>query len=89
MVTLITLRKFHDTTIRGTRAEGDVFEATEERAARIMAALPGYVAVHELPEDTPDYASMTVAQLRALCAERGVDVPKGSKKADIIELLEV
>lgn len=35
-----------------------------------------------------DLSKNTVAQLRAIAAERGIDIPKGSKKADIIALLE-
>lgn len=35
-----------------------------------------------------DLSRMTVAQLRAIAAERGTDIPKGSKKADIIALLK-
>lgn len=31
--------------------------------------------------------SMTVAQLRDIAAERGVDVPKGARKADLLDLL--
>ena len=39
-------------------------------------------------EAQTDLSKMTVAQLRALAAERGTEIPKGSKKADIIALLE-
>lgn len=35
-----------------------------------------------------DLSKNTVAQLKAIAAERGIDIPKGSKKADIIALLE-
>jgi hypothetical protein len=31
--------------------------------------------------------SMTVAQLRDIAAGRGVDVPKGARKADLLDLL--
>ena len=31
---------------------------------------------------------MTVAQLRTLCGERGIDAPKKAKKAELIALLE-
>ncbi len=36
----------------------------------------------------PDYTGMTVAQLRAECAERGVKVPAKATKARLVELLE-
>lgn len=39
-------------------------------------------------ENETDYASQTVADLRALCEEREIDVPVGSRKVDLVELLE-
>lgn len=38
--------------------------------------------------DTDDLGSLTVKQLRALADERGLDVPKGAKKPDLVALLE-
>lgn len=35
-----------------------------------------------------DYDDMTVAELKAVCAERGIEVPKRAKKAQLIALLE-
>lgn len=40
-----------------------------------------------LPEPDP-LSSLTVADLKALAAERGIEIPDGAKKADIIDLLE-
>jgi len=49
-------------------------------------------AVDEVQEpeaqDEPDYQSLKVAELKALCAERGIEVPKRAKKPDLIALLE-
>lgn len=39
-------------------------------------------------DETRDYAALKVAELRDLCAARGIAVPEGAKKADIIGLLE-
>lgn len=39
-------------------------------------------------QDEPDYHSLKVAELKALCAERGIEVLKRAKKPDLIALLE-
>jgi len=39
-------------------------------------------------EDEEDYEEMSLKELKALCKERGIKVPKKAKKADLIELLE-
>ena len=83
MVKVITLRDFYDLVERVDRREGDVFEATEERAERIAQLLPGYVEVSKA-----DLGSLKLAQLRELAAERGVDIPARATKAEIVELLE-
>lgn len=43
----------------------------------------------DVPEDdeTIPYENMTVAQLRALCEEREIDVPADARKADLIKVL--
>ena len=90
MVRVNVLKPFFDLEKRVDRAAGDAFEATEERAAHIAGKLPGYVTYERIAEAAPaseDLSKLTVAQLRALCAERGVEVPKGARKADIISLL--
>lgn len=83
MVQVRTLRDFYDLVERVDRKEGDVFEATEERAARIAELLPGYVEVGRA-----DLGSLKLAQLRELAAERGVEIPAKATKAEIVELLE-
>lgn len=43
----------------------------------------------EFPKEAaPGLASRTVPQLRALAAERGIPVPAGARKADLVRLLE-
>lgn len=91
MVNVRVLKPFVDLKARIDREPGDVFAATEERAAEIDERLPGFVSI-EKPEDKkpeqPDYSKLTVVQLKGLCDERGLDVPKGAKKADIVAILE-
>ena len=95
MVTITVLKAFGDLDARVNRKSGDVFEATEERAEYIESKLPGYISIShgeadevtEPAKDT-DLTKATVAELRAMCSERGIEVPKGAKKADIIALLE-
>src|SRR5690606_38062079 len=47
--------------------------------------LHGYTV--EVIADPIDVEAMTVAQLKTLAAELGIDVPKGAKRADLIEAL--
>ena len=92
MVTVRTLRPFFDLVARLDRRPGDEFEATEARYDHIAERLPGYVeAIESRPEpevEAPDYSAMKVAELKALCAERGLDVPSKATKAQLIEILE-
>ena len=93
MVTVHVLKSFYDLKHHKDRKAGSTFEATEERAAHIDAALPGYVA-YEADESkandrsVADLTKLTVAQLRALCAERGVETPPKAKKAELVDLLK-
>ena len=85
MVNITVLKPFYDLKAHTNRMPGDTFEATEKRAAQILAALPGYVAIKE-PEPV-DYASMTAQQLTALAKERGV-LPRGRvSKATLVKIL--
>ena len=96
MVNITVLKPFYDLHIHKDRIPGDKFETTEARAAQLELALPGYVtrdvAEPADPEDEPaggePLGKMTVAQLREVADERGIEIPKGAKKADIISLLE-
>ena len=56
-------------------------------AARLTSAP---VPVRETaPEaETPDLTSLTNAQLAAMCADRGIEVPKRATKAQLIALLD-
>lgn len=69
---------------RDTRT-GATYEPRTEFAAAQMSSNPALVA--ECDDLTVDLASLTVATLRALCAERGVEAPKKATKAQLVELL--
>ena len=86
MATVRTLRPFFDLVARCDRRPGDEFEATEARYEHIAGKLPGYVELAEA--DAPDYSAMKVAELRALCSERGLEAPSKATKAQLIEILE-
>lgn len=90
-MTIEVLQTFYDLKEHCNRMAGTTFEATEERAAHIDAALPGYVAIHEEAEEEPaeeqDLDKLSVQQLKALCAERGIKVTRTMKKPQLIEAL--
>lgn len=83
MVKVTTVRGFYDLLEDVDRKAGDVFDATEERAAKLAELLPGYVVAVE-----PELGSLKLAELRELAAERGVAIPAKATKAEIVELLE-
>lgn len=69
--------------------EGDVFKGRHDDAAQL--AEMGFLdfdgcAPSEAGADA-DWAAMTVAELSAACAERGIEVPKKARKAELVELL--
>ena len=95
MVNINVLETFYDLKAHVERRAGSTFHETEARAAEIEAALPGYVTVCTIEEAEAkksgkplDYGKFTVAQLKDICARRGIDVPRNAKKAEIVALLE-
>ena len=42
----------------------------------------------EVKEESVDYSKMTVAELKKIAKEKNIEIPAGSKKADIINLLK-
>ena len=63
-----------------------VVDASPEHAALLLAA--GWVRVTPAqPNEPTDLTALTVAQLRELCVERGVDAPKRVTKAQLVQLL--
>ena len=76
---------FYDLVERVDRFAGDVFEADDKRAAYLADVLGSeYV---EVVAESPNLGGLTKAQLLEIAAERGVEVPEKSTKAQIIELL--
>ena len=57
-------------------------EIAKAQQAEIAALRSG------VPAAAPDLSKLTVAQLRAQAKERGIKIPTGSKKADIVALLK-
>ena len=45
------------------------------------------VQTEEPKEEVSDYSKLKVAELKELLNERGIEIPKGAKKADLISLL--
>ena len=41
----------------------------------------------EEPKEVIDYSKLKVAELKELLNEKGIEIPKGAKKADLISLL--
>ena len=41
----------------------------------------------EEPKKVIDYSKLKVAELKELLSEKGIEIPKGAKKADLISLL--
>lgn len=66
---------------------GTLIDASETHARPLLAA--GWTPVTEQarPQAVDDLASHTVAELRALCADRGIEAPKRATKARLVELL--
>ena len=73
-----------------TAPNGVVVDASESAARRLLAA--GWTPAapdgdRPVAKRPVDLAALTVAQLRELCAERGIEAPRRATKAKLIELL--
>lgn len=90
MVTVTVKRYFWDVSAKTRRREGDTFIATVGRAREIDQKLPGYITYTEgKPDESGDssLSSLDTQELRAMAAERGIEVPKRASRQKIIELL--
>lgn len=69
--------------------EGDVFKGSDEAAAQLaeMGFLDFDGRAPKTPEK-PELATLTVKELAAICAERGIEMPSKPKKADLIAAIE-
>ena len=83
MASVKVLQPFRDLLERCDRAVGEEFECTNERAQYIDSKLPGYIEFTV----SDDYASLRNAELIELCEERGIEVPRNARKAELIALL--
>ena len=73
---------------RDTRT-GATYEPSSAFVAEMMAKNPALVPLDAAePEPTQDLSALTVAALRVLCDERGIEAPKRATKAQLIALLE-
>lgn len=99
MVTVTVIKTFWDRDEKTCRGPRTKFQATLERAMEISAKLPGYVKfdaseepkadVEPKPEEPKqDLNALKVTELRAIAKERGVKIPAGAKKSDIVKLIE-
>jgi len=67
---------------------GGTIDAADEVSARLLANGWQRVEPKADPEPTQDLSALTVARLRELCDERGIEAPKRATKAQLLELLE-
>lgn len=87
MVEITVIKGFYDTVEKVDRKAGDTFEADEKRAEHIDSVLPGYITF-KAEKPSEGLSKLTVAQLTKLAEEKGIEVPKGAKKAELLEILE-
>lgn len=66
-------------------SEGEEIECSDEQGALLLRDSPGSFVANE-PEEKTD-KDLTVKELIALAAERGVDLDGATKKADILTKL--
>ena len=86
MVKVTVVGRFWDRQAHVNRFPGDVFEATEDRAKEIDSLIPGYITFSDVESD--DLSALKVADLRSIAKERGVKLPAGANKSEIIKLIE-
>ena len=89
---------FRDSLTWASYDVGDEYDGTPERIQELVGG--GYIQcaavttsdAENAPEDAKgaandDLGKLTVAQLRAICDERGIDVPKRASKPKLLEAL--
>ena len=72
---------------RDTRT-GATYEPSSAFVAEMMAKNPALVPLDAADQEPVNLSALTVAQLRELCDERGIEAPKRATKAQLLELLE-
>ena len=83
-MTTTVLAAFRDADSWRAYAPGEAYEAGEERVAALASL--GLVSQAGEAGAAPS-ADMTAEQLRGLCAERGLSVPRKATKAQLLALL--
>lgn len=78
---------FWDRVAKVNRRPGDEFSATNHRARQIAERLPGYVEV-AYDEPAVDLASLKNDELIQIAKDKGIELPKRIKKADLVALLK-
>ena len=68
------------------KSTGTILETNNDFAIKQMKKSPNYEVVTENEGKSLD--KMTVAELKALAEERGVEIPDDARKADILALLK-
>lgn len=78
------IKSFKHTNTGKVWFDGDTFKGSAGAAAQL--AEMGFLDFdgHAPEAEGTDYATLTVAELRAICAERGVEAPPKAKKAELI-----
>ncbi len=73
-----------------TKIKIEAISASGAPAAAAPAVEAAPAPVEEAPAAAPaaELSSMTVAQLKELAAEKGIKLPSGARKAEIIEAIE-
>ena len=80
------IKSFRDRVTWRRYGPGDEYSADAQREAELVEI--GLIAVEADVLPAPDLSAMTCAELRALCAERGVTAPKRATKAQLVALLD-
>lgn len=85
------LKAFSHTDTGRIWLKGETFVGDDDAAVEL--ARKGFVEVQgvEARKEAPpreDLASLTVKELLAICAERGIETPPKAKKADIVSAIE-
>jgi hypothetical protein len=71
--------------MKWVKPNGTKIETNDTAEVLAYAKSLGWVEDSDAPKDISD---MTVKELTAALEEAGIDIPEGSKKADLVALLE-
>lgn len=89
--TELVAEAFSDVMVNGARASDlskDIFALLEASYRRGGGTVRAAVEAPSLPSPAAALAGRTVAQLRAIAKDRGITIPPGSRKPDIVRILD-